>query len=352
MGHLNCILPPDLLLRVIRDSAAGAPGLRQVESAVLRTVELDGDFRARRAQLASLLPQQRPAVAVAPGGTPTRRIHDQQHSTAYEPGVLVRGEGDDPVDDVSVNQAYDAFGHTYDFFWQVLGRNSIDDAGSPLVGLVHYGTDYDNAFWDGQYMYFGDGDGQTLLDTTAGLDVIGHELSHGVTQYTANLTYQGQSGALNESVSDVFGILVRQRLLGQSAVDADWLIGADVVGPLLLPALRSMKAPGTANKYDNQPATMDEYVETSADNGGVHINSGIPNLAFCTAAMALGGNAWEAPAQIWYSTLTDPALSADADFAAFAGLTVTHAVTAFGDDSAEADAVRAGWDAVKVVPAS
>jgi Zn-dependent metalloprotease len=178
----------------------------------------------------------------------------------------------------------------------VFNRDSIDDQGMPILGLVHYGTNYDNAFWDGQgHMYFGDGDGQLLTDTTKRLDVIGHELTHGVTQYEADLTYSGQSGALNESISDVFGSLVKQYTLSQSADEADWLIGADIVGPVLAPALRSMKAPGTANAHDTQPADMDHYVDTTSDNGGVHINSGIPNHAFYVTATTLGGNAWEAP---------------------------------------------------------
>jgi len=116
-------------------------------------------------------------------------------------------------------------------------------------------------------MFFGDGDGLYLTDTTKSLDVIGHELVHGITQHEANLTYSGQSGALNESLSDVFGSLVKQYRKKQTAAKADWLIGKDIVGPELKPALRSMKAPGTANQYDDQPADMDNYLHTSADNG-------------------------------------------------------------------------------------
>src|SRR3954452_10551103 len=139
----------------------------------------------------------------------------------------------------------------------------------PLMGLVHYGTNYDNAFWDNAgHMFFGDGDGQLLTQTTAGIDVIGHELTHGVTQHEANLVYSGQSGALNESISDVFGIQVKQRALGQDVNASDWLIVADIVGPELKPALRSMKEPGTANPHDDQPADM----EQSVPGGDVHTN--------------------------------------------------------------------------------
>lgn len=147
----------------------------------------------------------------------------------------------------------------------------------PILGLVHYSTNYANAFRDGQgHMFFGDGDGRLFTRLTKSVDVIGHELTHGITQYEANLVYQGQSGALNESMSDVFGSMVVQYTKKRAADKATWLIGADVVGPTLKPALRSMKAPGTANAYDKQPANMDNFVYTAADNGGVHINSGIP----------------------------------------------------------------------------
>ena len=140
--------------------------------------------------------------------------------------------------------------------------------------------------------------------------MIGHELAHGVTQYSAGLVYRNQAGALNESMSDVFGALVEQYVRQQSAAEASWLIGEGLFTDQVQgTALRSMKAPGTA--YDDdvlgkdpQPDSMDGYVHTSADNGGVHINSGIPNRAFCLVATTLGGNAWDAPGRIWYETLT------------------------------------------------
>jgi len=199
---------------------------------------------------------------------------------------------------------------------------------------------------------FGDGDGDLFNRFTIAVDVIGHELTHAVTELEAGLVYEGQSGALNESVSDVFGSMVKQHQLGQGAAEADWLIGEGLFTPKVQGvALRSMRAPGTA--YDDpvlgkdpQPDHMSGFVETDDDNGGVHTNSGIPNHAFYLAATALGGKAWEVAGRAWYDALRDPSLPTSADFATFATVTVRTARARFGGD--EAGAVGDGWAAVGV----
>jgi Zn-dependent metalloprotease len=368
------ILPPYLLQRLRQ---VGEP---RAADAATRTLDVDGRVRAHREVRAArrggdgsappspggFVPQPllqkvqprpgTPPAAVAPA--PVRTIHDAAHSTTL-PGALVRAEGAPPNGDPSVTDAYDHLGATWQLYWQAYQRNSLDGRGLELVASVHYSVDYDNAFWDGTQMVFGDGDGPYFNSFTDSVDVVGHELTHGVTQFTAGLTYVGQSGALNESVSDVFGSLVKQMHLGQRAAEADWLIGDRLfTSKVHGVALRSMKAPGTA--YDDpvlgkdpQPADMGGYVDLphddQHDSGGVHTNSGIPNHAFYLAATALGGFAWERAGQVWYDVLTGPGLAKDVDFAGFARATVDAATARYGSGSAEADAVRSAWLTVKVL---
>jgi Zn-dependent metalloprotease len=235
------------------------------------------------------------------------------------------------------------------------GRNSINDNGMIIDSTVHHGTNFNNAFWNSEQMVYGDGDEQLFTRFTIDLDVIGHELTHGVTQYEAGLIYEFQSGALNESFSDVFGLLVKQKKLGQDAEAADWLIGANVlIGDNY--ALRSMKAPGTAYQDhpilgdDPQPATMDDYQDLPRwdDGGGVHLNSGIPNHAFYLAAREIGGNAWEKAGLIWYRALCD-ILNNNATFVKAAKATILAARQEFGRGSMEVTAVRNAWKTVKVL---
>jgi len=263
----------------------------------------------------------------------------------------VRGEDDPPVADTAVNEAFDGLGATFHLLLDAFDRDSLDGAGAPLNATVHYGEDYDNAFWDGSRMVFGDGDGEVFTGFTRSVSVIGHELGHGVIQSAAGLVYQGQSGALNESIADVLGVLTEQHLLDQTADEATWLVGAGIFTDAVQGrALRSMIEPGTAYDDDElgrdpQPAHMQDYVRTTEDNGGVHINSGIPNRAFALAATTIGGRAWEVAGRVWYRTLTG-GLSSSAGFAEFAERTVTTA-TEMGADVESA--VRDAWIAVGVI---
>ncbi|RUQ86526.1 M4 family peptidase [Labedella gwakjiensis] len=288
-----------------------------------------------------------------PRGELVRAVFDA-HSTEDLPGTPVRAEGEPSTGDPAADEAYDGLGATHALFLDAFDRDSIDDSGLPLEATVHFGNAYDNAFWDGSRMVFGDGDGQVFERFTRSLSVIGHELSHGVVQYSTNFVYEGQSGALNESVADVFGVLVEQYASRQSSDEASWLIGVglftdEVEGD----AIRSMSDPGSA--YDDdvlgkdpQPGHMRDYIDTVEDNGGVHLNSGIPNKAFHLAATGIGGFAWERAGRIWYHALTEGSLTATATFSEFAAQTITSAQTVFGVESPERSAVVAAWDGVGV----
>ena len=351
------IIPPYILRRL---ASLDDPAFASAAQAARASLQVDRPFRSARAGEAApptSAPgaQGRTTALSRPLAGPIRTISDARR-TEDLPGTAVRSD-EEPTgatDDPAVVEAWDGLGHTHELYRTEYSRASIDDDNLPLEATVHFGRHYDNAFWNGERMVFGDGDGQVFTRMTASLSVIGHELTHGVTQYTAGLEYSGQSGALNESFSDVFGALVEQRTANQTASEASWLIGVglftdEVEGE----AIRSMKAPGTA--YDDdvlgadpQPASMSGYVETEEDYGGVHLNSGIPNRAFYLVAEALGGKAWEAPGQIWYDTLTGSGLTSTIDFAGFARATATAASARYGEASVEHDAVLAGWDGVGV----
>ncbi len=344
----RCSVVPPYLLTRLAEAEPERSGM--LGSAATNTLETDAALRAARRERAHL-----DLGPIEPGAQRTISDADGQ---MLLPGATVRREGEPPTRDVATDEAYAGLGDTYDLYLRVFDRESLDGAGRPLLATVHYGRAYDNAFWDGVQMVFGDGDGRVFGRFTASVSVIGHELTHGVVQYTADLTYEGQSGALNEHVSDAFGAMVEQLSRGQSSEEASWLIGEGLFTPTVRgQALRSMKAPGTAFDdpllgKDPQPAHLDDYVETSEDNGGVHLNSGIPNRAFYLVATALGGASWERAGRIWYDTLTSRELRSDADFATFAAVTSAAATARFGAGSAEVDAVRAGWDAVGVTPAT
>ncbi len=348
---LHCILPPSVL------ESIAVNGDEEQRSWAVSALGHDHSIRLARVENAKSRaggPREgADALAVRAAAKPNRIIRDAA-GTEDVNAKIVRREGDKATKEKAVDEAYKGLGDTFAFFSEAFDRNSIDDAGMPLRGVVHFGDRYPNAFWDGRRMVFGDGDGEIFKRLTRSTDVIGHELGHGVTEDEAGLEYFGQSGALNESMSDVFGSMVEQHKRGQTTAEADWLIGEDVWTPGIQgDALRSMKAPGEA--YDDplvgkdpQPAHMSKYVETNRDNGGVHINSGIPNHAFHSVATTLGGRSWEAAGTIWYAALRDPGLGTQSSFQRFAGITVRVAQQLYGAASSEALAVYGGWEKVGV----
>ena len=220
----------------------------------------------------------------------------------------------------------------YDFFHNMLHRESYDNKNILVNVFMNFGIAYNNAFYDGANLAFGEGDG-LYFKTFILPDIAAHEFTHAVQDYEAAFRYYGQSGALNEHISDVFGIAFDQLYKKQDVTTSKWLIGEGLWTPRVNGvALRSMKDPGTAYNdsvvgSDPQPAHMNNYVKTSDDDGGVHINSGIPNKAFYLANMAVGGKIqYNKIGRIWYDTiLKKNGLGELTDFQTFAKATLRQA---------------------------
>jgi Zn-dependent metalloprotease len=310
--------------------------------------------RAVRATLAMM-----PAFAAIPSPTFRRHrlVYDAKNGGFNDlPGRLGRAERDKKSLDTAVNEAYSYSGSTYNFYRRIFNRNSLDDRGMTLISSVHLGQRLNNAFWTGEQMCYGDGDGRIFIRFTKSFDVVGHELTHGVIAHTCNLVYANEPGALNEHFADVFGSLVKQWSRRQTVKGADWLIGADIMGPeTSAKSLRTFKA-GKAYENDPllgtdpQPKHLKDKFTGSADNGGVHLNSGIANHAFYLAAMDIGGRAWQHAGQIWFKTMLK--LHATSDFADMVEATVETATTLFGRGSKEEKAVTkagsaSGFDLVQ-----
>lgn len=343
---IQCILPPHVVDAIKK---RGDPSQRKMAEQIEKLAEV-----VRIEREAAAPPGAFKGVAAMPRGATAqavREVYDGKGKVTL-PGVIARREGDPPVADAAVNEVYDAAGDVFNLYYENWRRNSLDGLGMTLVQTVHHRKNFNNAFWNGSQMAYGDGDG-VIFKGFASLSVVGHELSHGVVQHSGGLEYRDQAGALNESFADVFGVLTEQYKLKQSPAEASWLIGAGILGPNIKgSALRSMKAPGTAYNdpilgQDPQPFHMDLYVNTSSDNGGVHINSGIPNHAFYLLAQYLGGYAWEKAGKIWYDTM-QAVNNPFATFRDWADKTVEIARTAYGAGSIEMVMTRRAWKLVGI----
>ncbi|MGI8332515.1 M4 family metallopeptidase [Actinomadura scrupuli] len=280
-------------------------------------------------------------------------IYGAAHRESLDELTLIRSTGDPPTGDPDVDDTYDAMVATHAFVREVLVREFIGPDERPMAAIVHYGNEFNNAFWNGEMIVVGDGDGHIFRRFGGCPDIIAHELFHAMPG-VGDLTFWGQSGALVESICDVFASLVIQYGRRQTAAEASWILGENLLAEEIAGAgLRSLKAPGTA--YDDpvlgkdpQVGHMDEYVETRTDNGGVHINCGIPNRAFHLLATALGGHAWERAGRIWYEAVTGAAGLTQLDFPGFAGRTIGAARQHYGAGSPELRATQEAWQAVGV----
>ncbi|HEX8191024.1 MAG TPA: M4 family metallopeptidase, partial [Pyrinomonadaceae bacterium] len=312
---VQCIIPPYITDELCKSPD---PAVRSRAIAQLRNATRMRAFR-EAAQFTPLL-----MAAAAPNMKRNRLVYDAKQSDQL-PGTLVRSEGQPKTGDKAADEAFDGAGDTYDFYDKIFSRNSLDDNGMTLISTVHVKEVDDdgqlvpmnNAFWNGEQMAYGDGDDRIFRRFTASLDVIGHELTHGVVTFTSNLRYFAQSGALNEHFADVFGILVTHWKQDVTASKAKWVLGTEIMVPLPASApssakrrgIRDMENPGTAFVNDPdlgndpQPAHMSKLFTGPRDRQGVHINSGIPNRAFVLAAKAIGGRTWDTAGRIWYKTL-------------------------------------------------
>jgi Zn-dependent metalloprotease len=338
-----CIVPTTLLERFANDQSLPA----ESREAFRVTAALEPIWRklrvAQNRAIQESLVANPPSLALTT--KPAVTVYDCHNSTSL-PGTPISKPGSSS--DATAKRTFEETTAVADFYNTCFGRNSIDDRGMTLMSSIHYDVAYNNAFWNGSQMTYGDGDGQIFLDFTRSNDVIGHELTHGVTQYTAGLVYTNEAGALNESISDVFGSMFRQWRAGQTVDDADWLIGADIMGPAArakgYTCLRDLSNPGGAHCMTQQPSDYANYVP----RGDPHLNSGIPNFAFYRAAKSIGSRSWEKAGQVWYAALTSQRATKNMRFRSFARLTRTAAKRLFPAELAIYAAVDDAWTSVGV----
>src|SRR5262245_31537665 len=312
---LQCIVPSFVAERMIDSSNS------EVRQAGIRILKAGERIRATRELIADM------DGAVPDGSDRKMRLIYDASGGGELPGTLIRkerGKADEAVP--AANDVYDGMGDTYDFFFKVFKRKSFDGEGAPLIASVEVtqdGESMSNAFWNGDQMAFGDGDGTVFKRFTRSLEVIGHELTHAVIQHTSQLEYSGQPGALNEHFADVFGVLLRHwKNRADPAAQEDWTIGADVIVQTQTTrwAIRNMAKPGDAfwkDPYmgnDLQVGHMRDFYAGPKDSQGVHINSGIPNKAFVLFAKSVGENTWGAAGGIWYALMTSKDLKPDSQF--------------------------------------
>lgn len=350
---MHCILPP-----YMSDKLGELLGEEKQEA---RSNER---FREKRRSLAAIAPTSR--VFKIAGDPPKTKLYREvydAHESPMQIGELIWKEGQKKLPaSADGKRVIEGAGNVWNFYKKLFNRNSIDNKGMAILQNIRYRENkfkpFFNAFWDGEQMFYGTGSPKYINSFTTDLDIIGHELTHGVIDFEAALNYENQSGALNESYADVFGILIKQWVNNTPARKANWLIGENILkGPN---ALRSMKAPGTAYKNDTvfgddpQPALMKDFVHLpntdEGDCGGVHYNSGIPNHAFYITAFELGGNAWQKAGAIWYAALqAKKLLKKNADFTAAAAATLKKATLLFGKGSEAVKAVEKGWKETGVI---
>jgi Zn-dependent metalloprotease len=331
------IVPPKVLRRFARDKRLSAETRRAFADAI----EYEKQWRKLRAVHSELSAASSRLERGAPLAAPEITVFNCKQGTTL-PGVAVRAPGNDATS----KRAFAETAAVATFYEQLFGRNSVDDAGKTLMSSVHFSVRYNNAFWNGTQMVYGDGDGDIFVDFTKASDVIGHELTHGVTQFSAQLEYSDEPGGLNESVSDVFGSMFRQWRRGETVDKADWLIGKEIIGRGAktrgFECLRDMSNPAAKHCLAPQPTHFSQF----RPGMDPHESSGIPNLAFYNAAIAIGGYSWQKAGKIWYEALTGSGPQPNMKMKAFAQRTRKVAKTLFSRDTTTFAAVDKAWKQV------
>jgi Zn-dependent metalloprotease len=344
MCHVCQIVPMKVLRRFSRDKRLNAAQKKSFAD----TMKIDAELRKLRTQAATLSRVTQavapPAALVAAAAAPPKVTVNDCSGNQPLPGSEISNPSGSS--DQTASRVFAQTTKVAQFYGQVFNRNSIDGMGMTMISSIHYGTKYNNAFWNGTLMAYGDGDGSIFVDFSQGNDVIGHELTHGVTQHSLQLDYADQPGGLNESISDCFGSMFRQWSAGQNVNQADWLIGSDIMGPAAKTGgktcLRDMANPAANHCLSPQPTKFSQY----KDGMDPHESSGIPNLAFTTIAKSIGGNSWDKTGQVWYQAVTGSGSNPSMKMKAFANRTRAVAAQLYPNDTSVAGAVDAGWKAV------
>ena len=332
------IVPRAVLEKLAQDPELSA----ETRKAASDTAKISHEIRELRKQALNLTSVTM-ALGAAPAelaAAPAITVYDCKHQQTL-PGTFVPNAGSSS--DATAARTSKETTLVADFYKKIFNRNSIDNAGMNMVSSIHYGVNYNNAMWNGAQMIYGDGDNQIFTDFTKGNDVIGHELTHGVTQHSLQLAYADDAGGLNESISDCFGSMFRQWQASQDVNHADWLIGHDIMGPTAtakgFTCLRDMANPAAAHCLAAQP-TKYSQITPGMDP---HYSSGPPNLAFCLACKKVGGHSWEKVGQVWYRVLTATGPSPNMKMKAFADDTRKVAAQMFPADPTVAAGVDYGW---------
>jgi Zn-dependent metalloprotease len=340
--HCNCqIIPKDVIERFAGDKRLSA----ELRKALSDTALLSDAFRNLRntARLLTATVKVTGAHLDELAASPHVTVYDCNH-TSHLPGVPVPAPENST--DPTAQRAFNEATRVAEFYKSIFDRNSIDNAGMTILSSIHYTTKFNNAFWNGGQMVYGDGDGELFIDFTNGNDVIGHELTHGVTQHTLDLGYKNDAGGLNESISDCFGSMFRQWEANQDVNSADWLIGKDILGPTAkargFTCLRNMANPADTSCIAPQPTSYSQ-LHPGMDP---HYTSGPPNLAFCVACKAAGGKSWEKVGQVWYTVLTGSGRRPNMRMTIFANQTRQVAKQKYPGDPSVAAAVDKGWKQV------